>query len=611
MSPAARFAVGIDLGTTHTALASLDLEREAAEPTVLAVPQLAARGTLERNALLPSFVYFAHESEGALALPWDSERRYAVGSYARLRGAESPGRVVSSAKSWLCHPTLDRRAPILPLAALEDVEKISPVEASFRYLDHLAEAWTFEQGDLALGSQDVILTVPASFDAAARDLTVEAAYAAGLENLTLLEEPQAALYAWIQAHGVGSRDLLHPGDLVLVIDIGGGTTDFSAIAVLDDGGRMELRRVAVGDHILLGGDNMDLALAHAVAEKLAKGGKTLDRWQMNALTFASRDAKERLLSAAAPAAVPVVVPGRGSDLLGGALRSELTRDEVERTLVDGFFPRVEATARPATRARAALTQLGLPYAADAAITRHLAGFLARQKDATAGLSGFAAGKLLRPTCVLFNGGVVKAPLLRERLLQNLDEWLAGDGAPPVRVLSGEDPDLAVARGAAYYGLVRRGGGLRIRGGTARAYYVGIESPMPAVPGVPPPIVALCVAPFGMEEGTEAELPPQELGVVVGEPVHFRFFGSSVRRDDAAGSELERWAPGELEELSPIEVTLPAERRSAGDVVPVHVRASVTPVGTLLIEAVPLSPLDPDERWKVELSVRGEPGESAA
>jgi molecular chaperone DnaK (HSP70) len=607
---ASRFAVGIDLGTTHTALASLDLERDSQAPTVLALPQLVARGTLERDALLPSFVYFAHESEGSLALPWDSDRRFAVGRYARVRGAESPGRVVSSAKSWLCHPTLDRRAPVLPLSAAEDVEQISPVEASFRYLDHLAEAWNFGQEAFALADQDVILTVPASFDAAARDLTVEAAYAAGLENLTLLEEPQAALYAWIQAHGAGARDVLRPGDLVLVIDIGGGTTDFSAIAVLDDGGTMELRRVAVGDHILLGGDNMDLALAHAAAEKLGRDGKTLDRWQMNALTFASRDAKELLLSAAAPAAAPIVVAGRGSDLLGGALRSELTRDEVERTLVDGFFPLVDHTARPAIRARAGLTQLGLPYAADAAVTRHLAGFLARQKQATAGLPGFATGGLLRPTAVLFNGGVVKAPALRERLIENLDAWLAADGAAPVRVLSGEDPDLAVARGAAYYGLVRRGAGLRIRGGTARAYYVGIESPMPAVPGVEPPIIALCVAPFGMEEGTEAELPPQELGVVVGEPVHFRFFGSSVRRDDAAGSELERWAPGELEELSPIEVTLPAERRNAGDVVPVHVRASVTPVGTLLIEAVPLQPLDPDERWKVELSVRAEPSDSA-
>jgi len=606
---ASRFAIGIDLGTTHTALAALDVSLASAAPAVLGVPQLVARGTLDRNELLPSFIYFGHASEGSLALPWDAERSYAVGAYARIRGAESPGRVVASAKSWLCHPTLDRRSALLPLAAPEDIEKISPVEASFRYLDHLAEAWSFDHDGAALGGEDVILTVPASFDAAARDLTVEAAYAAGLENLTLLEEPQAALYAWIEAQGARAHELLQPGDLVLVIDIGGGTTDFSAIAVLDDAGKVELRRVAVGDHILLGGDNMDLALAHGVAEKLGRDGKTLDRWQMSALGFACRAAKEQLFSEAGRASVPVVVPGRGSDLLGGALRSELTRDEVERSLVDGFFPNVDAAARPATRARAGLTQLGLPYAADAAVTRHLAGFLARQKQATAGLPGFSgAGGLLRPTAVLFNGGVVKASALRERLLQNLNAWLAADGAAPVRVLAGEDPDLAVARGAAYYGLVRRGGGLRIRGGTARAYYVGIESPAPAVPGVEPPIVALCVAPFGIEEGTEAELPPQQLGVVVGEPVQFRFFGSSTRRDDPAGLELERWAAGELEELSPIEITLPAEGRRAGDVVPVHVRASVTPVGTLLIEAVPLEPLAPDERWKVELSVRSSPAD---
>jgi molecular chaperone DnaK (HSP70) len=597
----ARWVIGVDLGTTNTALAAARLDATGGVET-LAIPQLVARGTLEERPLLPSFLYFAHESEGTLALPWDATRTHAVGELARARAVEAPARVVSSAKSWLCHPGVDRRAALLPQGAPEDVEKVSPVEASFRYLDHLAEAWQAERArgdaELALAAQELVITVPASFDAAARDLTVEAALAAGFENVTLLEEPQAALYAWIDASGERWRRELRAGDVLLVIDVGGGTTDFSAIAVEEQHGALELRRIAVGDHILLGGDNMDLALAHLVKAKLEARGKPLDRLQLGALAHACRDAKERLLGDGSLGSAPIVVAGRGSQLLGGALRSELTRAELERTLLDGFFPPVPAGSQPVARPRAALTQLGLPYAADAAITRHLSGFLARQAGAAAG-----SGALLHPTAVLFNGGVTRAAAVRERLLAALRDWLAQDGAAPPRVLPGDDPDLAVARGAAYYGLVRHGRGLRIRGGTARAYYVGIESPAPAVPGVEPPILALCVAPFGMEEGTEARLPARELGVVVGEPVSFRFFGSSVRRDDPAGLELDAWQPGELEELSPIQVVLPAQARREGDVVRVTLRAQVTPVGTLLIEALPVAPLRDDERWKVELSVR--------
>jgi len=426
-----------------------------------------------------------------------------------------------------------------------------------------------------------------------------------------LEEPQAAVYALIDAMGDSWRKHIRAGDVLLVIDIGGGTTDFSAIAAVESEGSLELERIAVGDHILLGGDNMDLALAHTARAKLSQQGKDLDRWQMNALTHAGRSAKERLLGKEAPASVPVVIGSRGSQLLGSTLRTELTREEVEHVLVDGFFPRVAADARPVTRARAALTQVGLPYASDPAITKHLAAFLAKQAgalhklraDAEPSADHVRAPTLLTPTSVLFNGGVMKSQLLRDRLLSTLDEWVTSQGRSPVRTLEGADLDFGVARGAAAYGLVRRGQGLRIRGGTARAYYIGIESPMPAVPGIEPPVTALCVAPFGMEEGTEARLPPHELGAVVGEPVRFRFFGSSVRRDDQAGTELESWGEGELEELSPIEVTLPAEGRREGDVVPVRLRAIVTPVGTLEVEAVPTRPSKPDERWRVELSVR--------
>jgi len=594
----ARYAVGIDLGTTHCALARARIDDERSRPDVLPVPQLVARGAVEARTLLPSFLYFAHSTDGALALPWDASRTFAVGEHARRRAAEAPARVVSSAKSWLCHAGIDRRGPVLPQGAPEDVEKISPVEASFRYLDHLAEAWA-QSSDVpsALSEQSVVLAVPASFDAGARELTVEAAYAAGMEDVTLLEEPQAALYAFIESVGDEWRNLLAVGDVVLIVDVGGGTTDFSAVQVVDSGGAAELRRVAVGDHILLGGDNMDLALAHLVKARLEAEGKELDRWQLQALTHACRAAKERLLSGEVES-VPVVVPGRGSQLLGSSLRGVLEREDVMRTVLDGFFPDVDVSEEPLKRARGGLTQVGLPYAADPAVTRHLAAFLRRQAEAVPG-----SGGLLRPSAILFNGGVLKAATIRERLVSTLGRWLTEAGAPPARALPGTDLDLAVARGACYYGLVRHGRGLRIRGGTARAYYVGIESPAPAVPGVAPPVTALCVAPFGMEEGTAASMPPHELGVVVGEPVRFRFFGSTVRRGDAAGAELERWKPGELEELPPIEVTLPSEGRQQGDVVPVRLESSVTPVGTLELEAVPVTPIEPDERWKIELSVR--------
>jgi hypothetical protein len=610
----ARHVVGIDLGTTHSTLAFAETGSEKPTIDVFPVTQLVARGALEERVLLPSFYYAAHESEGAQSLPWDKDRTFVVGEYARTRGIDAPSRLVSSAKSWLSHAGVDRRSALLPLGAPEDVEKISPVEASWRYLEHLAEAWDHKYGpDNTLGAQEIILTVPASFDAAARDLTVEAAGLAGFEDLTLLEEPQAALYAWIDAAGNDWRKYIHPGDIILVVDVGGGTTDFSAIAATEEDGNLGLQRIAVGDHILLGGDNMDLALAYLARKKLLDEGKELDRWQMIALTHAARVAKERLLSDSTVEKLPVVVPSRGAKLLGASLRTELSRDDVQKILVDGFFPNVAGSSRLQSRPRAGLTQIGLPYAHDPAVTRHLATFLGKHARATERIEGFsvksnASASLLHPTVLLFNGGVMKGKTLADRIVSTLNAWLEAEGAAPVRVLPAADLDLAVARGAATYGLVRKGKGLRIRGGTARAYYVGIESAMPAVPGLEPPITALCVAPFGMEEGSKAELPPHELGVVVGEPVRFRFFGSSVRRDDRAGTELESWKDGEMDELSPIEVTLPADGRIEGDVVPVRLEASVTEVGTLLVEAVPLEPQKPGERWKVELGVRAHSGE---
>ena len=606
-----RYAVGIDLGTTNSVLSWVDLETSDGEDIVqqvLPIPQLTAPGTVEERSQLPSFIYLPHPDELAAAdlqLPWQSENRYAIGELARNLGSRTPIRLVASAKSWLCHPGIDRRSPVLPLEAPEEVEQLSPLQASILYIEHLRAAWDQAHPEHPLAAQDVVLTVPASFDPAARELTAEAAKAVGLDHLTLLEEPQSALYSWIQGTAGGWREQVRVGDVILVIDVGGGTTDLSLIAVTEQDGSLALNRIAVGDHILLGGDNMDLALAHVIRGKLTGEGKKLDLWQLQALTHGCRAAKEQLLADGDLEQVPVVVPSRGAKLIGGSLKSELTREDVDRTLLEGFFPEVNADARPQTRTRGALTRLGLPYAQDAGITRHLAAFLARQLEAGTELEGFeppADARFIHPTAVLFNGGVFKAGTLAERTLTILNRWLEAESAEPARLLTGADLDLAVARGAAYYGHARRGQGVRIRGGTAKAYYVGIESAMPAVPGMEPPLAAMCIAPFGMEEGSEGELLPEEFGLVVGEPVHFRFFGSSVRRHDQVRTVLEDWDEDELEELEPISAELPSEGHAPGEIVPVRLRSAVTEVGTLRLEAVPRSGGAP---WKVEFDTRGE------
>jgi molecular chaperone DnaK (HSP70) len=602
----AEYAIGIDLGTTHSALSSVDLslsEGESVAESQLAVPQLVAPGEVDARPLLPSFLYLPHELElppDALTLPWkDAPSQLAVGELARNLGAKSAVRMVSSAKSWLCHSGVDRHAAILPAGAPHEVPKVSPVEASMQYLAHLAHAWNHAHPEAQLSEQLVTITVPASFDPAARELTAEAARRAGLPNAVLLEEPQAALYAWLSAQKGGWRKQVELGDLILVVDIGGGTTDFSLIAVREADGTLTLDRIAVGEHILLGGDNMDLALAYVLRTQLEAQGQQLDQGQLVTLTQAARGAKERLFNEPQLDAAPVIIPGRGAKLIGGQLRTELARETLVAVLVDGFFPACPVHARPQTRARAALTQLGLPYAQDAAITRHLAAFLSRQASSV----GHEASGFARPSRVLFNGGVLKAPQIAERILQVLDSWLAQCGAPEPKLLPGADLDLAVARGAAYYGYVRRGQGIRIRGGSAMAYYVGVESAMPAVPGMPPPLSALCLAPFGLEEGTHAEPAGVELGLVVGEPVRFRFFGSSMRRDDRPGDLLERFSSEELRELSEIEACLPATHHEAGSVVSVRLQAGITEVGTLELLAVAI---DGTGRWKVELDTRAAP-----
>lgn len=594
--------VGIDLGTTNTALGFArvpEAESDAGLPTpeVLELPQVVRPGDVQPRATLPSFLYLAQPGElpdGALDLPWATGRAYAVGEAARERGAEVPMHLVSSSKSWLSHGAVDRRAALLPHGAPKEVAKVSPVTAAVRYLEHLKDAWAQAHPEQPLGAQPILLTVPASFDAVARDLTLEAARQAGLSQVTLLEEPQAAFYAWLGKVGDGWREQLSVGDRVLVCDVGGGTSDFSLIEVKDDGeGNLSLERVAVGNHILLGGDNMDLALAHVLHGKLAAAKKKLDAGQQRALVSQARRAKERLLSDDALEEAPITLLGRGSKLIGGQIKTTLSREELTRTLVEGFFPECPRDARPQEAQRTGFMELGLPFEADAAITRHLAAFVA---DHAEGL----------PTHVLFNGGVFNSGLLRQRLLDVIGAWGA-----PIQVLEGTDNDLAVARGAAYYGAAKRGGGVRIRGGVARAYYIGIESSMPAVPGVPPPIRALCVVPQGMEEGTNAEVPGGTLGLVVGQAATFRFLTATTRKDDEIGAMLDEYTwPAELTETAPITATLEAEGLEPGTLVPVRLEVALTEVGTLEIYCVGADGDAAGRRWRLEFNVREQEQEQA-
>ncbi|EIC9814573.1 Hsp70 family protein [Vibrio alginolyticus] len=622
-----KFSVGIDLGTTHCVMSFVDTHNEDARVEVMPIPQLTAPGTVETRSQLGSFLYQPHEHEmnpQSRVLPWSSEPKALVGAIARNLGSKTPIRLVASAKSWLCHAGVNRRDAFLPAGSPEEVEKVSPLRATELYLEHLKDAWNHTNPNHNLADQDVTITVPASFDPAARDLTAEAARNVGFVHLTLLEEPQAALYNWIDNSNDKWRDEVEVGDIVLVVDIGGGTTDLSLVEVTEDNGNLTLNRIAVGEHILLGGDNMDLALAYRLKMKLAQEGKELQPWQVQAMTHACRDAKEALLNDSELQSVPIVVPSRGSKLLGATLKTELTQEEVQQTLVDGFFPQVAITDHPVQRNRGALTQMGLPYAQDAGITRHIAAFLSKQANAlsTSGNGAEAAAQdfnpfanmpgmpgsdaaqsadFIKPTAILFNGGVLKSKLLATRLEDTINEWLIEADAEMAKRLTGVDLDLAVASGAAYYGSVRRGQGVRIRGGIASAYYVGIESAMPAIPGMAPPMEALCVAPFGMEEGSSVDVPSQEFGLIIGQPVNFQFFGSTVRRDDLAGTHLDYWAPEELEELPEIQVTLPvSEGRREGEVVPVTLASRVTELGTLYLEAIAA---DNGQKWHVEFDVR--------
>jgi molecular chaperone DnaK (HSP70) len=604
----ARYIVGIDLGTTNCAVAYVDTkgrERPTADIRLFEVPQLVAPGESTPRPMLPSFLYLPGPHElppGAACVPWSDDESTITGEFARTQGARVPGRLVASAKSWLCHPGVDREADILPWGAPSEVPKVSPVDASAAYLQHIRDAWdvafALEDPESLLERQDIILTVPASFDEAARELTLEAARRAGLERVTLLEEPQAAFYCWIVAHKDDWQKEVRAGELILVCDIGGGTTDFSLITVVETPTGPGFRRVAVGDHLMLGGDNIDLALAHHVEGKL--GGQRLDPEQWSALSFACRIAKEKLLAdQSPPARWPVTIAGRGARIIGGSLQSELTREEVQQIVLGGFFPMSGPIDEPTKGAKLGLQEFGLPFVADPAIPKHLAAFLRRHKADPIGEGGHTGeDRPARPDAILFNGGALTPAILRDRMVEVVTSWFPSepDRAYAPRVLTNASLDLAVAFGAAYFGVVRRGGGIRIGGGTARSFYVGFEAEAADRPW-------LCVVPRDAQEGDEIAIANRDFDLLMGQPVSFPLASSSVRPADRPG-DLVPADPDSILALPPLVGVMRVGRKARAERVPVRLAARVTEVGT--VELWCQSRTD-DRRWRLQIQLRGPSG----
>jgi molecular chaperone DnaK (HSP70) len=560
------------------------------------VPQVVAPGQIEARESLPSFHYQPAAGEfspGALQLGWSTtEPTHMVGLFARDQGTLAPARLINSAKSWLCHPGVDRTAELLPWQGAADVDRLSPVTVSARYLQHFRAAWDAAHPQDPLAEQDFVLTLPASFDEVARELTVRAAQQAGLPRVVLIEEPQAAFYAWIAKHADEWERLVAPGQKILVCDVGGGTTDFTLIRVRKGpDGLVQFHRVAVGEHLILGGDNLDLALAQSLEQKLTNGGK-LDPRTWSVLVRSCRGLKELLLGDNPPEQYTLALPGSGSKLIGGGLRVTVTRDEVERLILDGFFPSVPLDCQP-QGARSGFQEFGLPYAADAAITRYLAAFLTAHRHAGDIEPTTTTHDPARPDLLLFNGGVFESTAIRQRLIDQLHAWFRKDDPSwSITTLANERLDLAVARGAAYYGMVRRGQGVRIAAGLARTYYVGVA----AADGT---TQALCLCPAGLEPGAEIDLTQREFTLPLSQPIEFPLYVSSLRLTDLPG-ELVALDPAQLRALPPIRTVLKSTKGQTAATVRVVLRARLTEIGTLDLWCCEV---DGPRKWKLLFDVR--------
>lgn len=602
VSRSGKYIVGIDLGTTNCTLAYVEAQIKGAPIEQLAISQIVERGMEGEGYSLPSFIYLPLQEELAskcFGVSWDTERPFCVGQYARDRGCEMVDRLIASPKSWLCHYGIDRREAILPLSEGAIESKMSPCRAIEELLRHLMEAWNGKFPEEPFVEQEILITVPASFDPSARQLVQEAAEAAGYPEVILLEEPQAAFYSWLSKRGEEWRSDLSVGDTILVVDIGGGTTDFSLISVADKEGDLALERVAVGSHLLLGGDNIDLSLAYLAKEKLEEEGHEIDEWQLRSLQQSCRIVKEELLSGRSDSAVVTVV-GRGSSLIGGTLTTTLSRQEVDAIVLEGFFPLINPEERARSERLSGMQQVGLPYAADPRISAQLAKFLSMTgEEESSSMENF-----VYPSALLFNGGTMKGEALCQRVVDLLNRWGEAAGNGPVKLLTGGDLDFAVSRGAAYYGIARGGDAIRIRGGTSCSYFIGVEDAVPAVPGREPPLKALCVVPFGMEEGTERELTGREFSLLLGEEARFRFFSHHTKlladgTEPMVGSVVTRWKK-ELKELHPIETLL---ERGDDDAKTVRVvlRSKVTELGVLELFCCAAD----GREWKLEFDLRGE------
>lgn len=594
-----KYSVGIDLGTTNCVVAFAELDGENPAITLLPIEQVTAPNQVESLPSLASFLYLQTEQEqqsGALTVPGRDSATPVVGEFARKISAEQPERSIAAAKSWLCHGKVDRHSPLLPWGAPDELPKLSPVAASQLILQQLVASWQQSFPDHPLSEQLVTLTVPASFDMAARELTREAALKAGLpEDFILLEEPQAAVYHWLEKTGDRWRRSMQEGDTLLVCDVGGGTTDLTLLRAEQDAGELVLRRLAVGDHLLVGGDNMDLSLAHFAANKFREKGLKLNAWQSVSLWHACRKAKESLLAPSGKERETISVLGRGSKLIAGTVSIEVDRQVVQELLVDGFFPQCAKDSVPQRDPSSGFQEIGLPFESDTAVTRHIARFVTANAE-----DGDSANSRLH---LLLNGGVFKAPALRDRLHHVLSTW-SEDGKAPDTLGGPEDLDHAVARGAAYYGWTKQHGGMRIRGGTARSYYVGIESSGLAIPGMPRPLQAVCVVPFGMEEGSESDVPGREVGLVVGREVQFRFFASAIRKEDRVGTVLRDWDEDELVETAPMQLTLPADDAADEGFVPVRFHSKINELGVFELWC---NSVRNEHSWKLEFNVREDAG----
>ncbi|MDX1963297.1 MAG: Hsp70 family protein [Pirellulales bacterium] len=629
--PASRYVVGMDLGTTNSAVSFVDTWEMEWQVENFSIPQLVAPATIESRETLPSFHYQPQAGEfapGALKLPWSSgEHDFCVGVMARDFGGMNPGRQILSAKSWLCHTGVNRTAELLPWHAAPDVSRLSPVEVSARYLGHVRAAWDARYAEYPLAEQDFVLTLPASFDEVARELTIAAAARAGLPRVVLIEEPQAAFYAWLNLHRDTWETHVRPGQLILVCDIGGGTSDFTLIRARGtSGGTVQFQRIAVGEHLILGGDNLDLALAKHLEQRAvtATGQAELSVRQWDTLVRACRRVKETLLANHAPPEATISLAGGGSRLLANAVQISAEREEVRQLLCEGFLPYCQLGDSPRAR-RSGFQEFGLPYAADPAMTRHLAAFLSAHRQTLATLEEDSPDKNAsdpcRPDLVLFNGGFFHSPLLQTRLLEVLENWFNGVGSAPgsawrPRVLANERLDLAVARGAAYYGMVLRGHGVRIAADLARTYYLGVSrqvsqhaSPSDqdrdhvsaeteTVDQAASTRWALCVVPATAEPG-EQHTCPRELELRIAQPIEFPLYVSSTRLTDPVGAvmpvETEQFRP-----LAPIRTVMQARGGQSAATVPVQVQARLSEIGTLELWCAESAG---HRRWQMQFDVR--------